>query len=509
MNERSSESVGTFCLVLHSHLPWVAHHGNWPVGEEWLYQAWAESYVPVVEVLDRLAQQGHRNLLTLGVTPVLAAQLDDAYCLEQFRTWLGFWQQRASHFVSQSDTDTRPVAVHELQLANHRAQLADTRWRHGAAPVFRSLADAGTIELLGGPAAHGFQPLLDDPVATFALNAGLDDARIRLGREPAGIWAPECGYRPGLEHLYAEAGVTHFMVDGPTLRHVGRDHADAWTVGDTGVVAFGRDLEVSYRVWSPRRGYPGGPFYRDFHAFNHEFGIRDRRVTSTRTPNHEKAPYDPDAGLHAVEADAQDFVDTVVRRLRQLSSERGRPGLVVAAYDTELFGHWWHEGPVWLERILQLLPEAGVNVTTLQGAIESGAVAGRVDPENGSWGSNKDWSVWNGEAVTDLVADNDQLQRDWRKLVADHASTGRDTALDQLARDALMALSSDWAFMVTKDSAADYARERHRHHHESFRRLARAIETNSGETAHIVATQRAIDGPFGWLDGRTLNHAIG
>ncbi len=512
------EDVGTFCLVLHSHLPWLAHHGSWPVGEEWLYQSWASSYIPVMEVLNRLASEGRRDLVTLGVTPVLAAQLDDPHCLREFHTWLGFWQERAGELAGYNNEELSELGSYEAAIARRTTESFERDWAHGGSAVLRPLVDAGAVELLGGPATHAFQPLLDDDIAGFALRAGLDDAALRFGSKPTGIWAPECGYRPGLEDIYADAGVEHFLVDGPTLRRVGKSTADAWTIGDSDVIAFGRDLEVTYRVWSPRRGYPGGSWYRDFHAFHHGTGIRQARVTSTKTPEADKAVYNPQAAVPAISRDADDFVAVVRNRLVDVAQERGgRPGVVVAAYDTELFGHWWHEGPAWLEQVLRRLPEAGVRVSTVSDATNRGAVAGHAHIENSSWGSNKDWSVWAGEAVAGMVAENDDLQRRWQKLASNARTSAcgahtRDPALDQLARDALLALSSDWAFMVTKDSAAEYARGRHREHHAQFNALASALEaaydgdaTSAGIAANRAAQQRTANGPFGHLDGRLVN----
>ncbi|MEI6623722.1 MAG: 1,4-alpha-glucan branching protein domain-containing protein [Actinomycetes bacterium] len=514
---KSSQRVGSFALVLHSHLPWLAHHGSWPVGEEWLYQSWATSYVPVFDVLARLASEGRRDLVTLGMTPVLAAQLDDPYCAEAFHTWLGFWAERAHQLAGHHDGLSQGVGSYEALVARRTAESFESTWSAGGSAAIRPLIDAGAIELLGGPAAHPFQPLLDEQVAAFSLRTGLDDAELRIGHRPTGIWAPECGYRPGLEDLYQRAGVTHFLVDGPTLLHVGASPADAWTIGDSDVVAVGRDLEVTYRVWSPRRGYPGGPWYRDFHTFDHDTGIRTKRVTSTRTESADKALYDPAAAAAAVDRDADDFVTVVRDRLVDLAGARdGREALVVAAYDTELFGHWWHEGPAWLEAVLRRLPEAGVNVTTVSKAIADGAVAGAAHPQNGSWGSGKDWSVWAGDQVGTIVADNDDLQRRWRKVASAATSgpdaiTTADAALNQLARDGLLALSSDWAFMVTKDSAAQYALDRHRGHHSDFHRLAALVEAaldgdlNARRAAATLAqVQGGANRPFGHINGRLL-----
>ena len=152
----------------------------------------------------------------------------------------------------------------------------ETHWQHGGSPQIRSLIDSGVIELLGGPLAHPFQPLLDPRLRRFSLREGLADAHSRWRYDPAGIWAPECAFTPGMEREYAAAGVRHFMVDGPSLHG---DTALGRPVGDTDVVAFGRDLSVSYRVWSPKSGYPGHAAYRDFHTYDHETGLKPSRVT--------------------------------------------------------------------------------------------------------------------------------------------------------------------------------------------------------------------------------------
>ncbi|MFL6138112.1 MAG: 1,4-alpha-glucan branching protein domain-containing protein [Frankiaceae bacterium] len=515
-----ADRVGSCCFVLHAHLPWLAHAGAWPVGEEWLHQAWAGAYLPVVDVLDRLAAEGRRDLLTLGVTPVLAAQLDDPYCLRELHTWLGFWQVRAEGLADRREPHLRALGGYEFRLATRALAAFESRWASGATPVLRELADAGAVELLGGPATHPFQPLLDEPVAGFQLATGLDDGALRLGRRPEGIWAPECGYRPGLEAMYAGAGVRRFLADGPTLI-AGAPHADerldavatadAWTVGDSDVVVLGRDLDVTYRVWSPRRGYPGGPAYRDFHALDHPSGFRPARVTGLGVPPERKAPYEPAAALAAVRADAEDFAGVVRRRLLDVAAARGRPGLVVVAYDAELFGHWWHEGPVWLEAVLRLLPEVGVRVTTLRAAVADGAVAGRVDLPPGSWGSGKDWRVWDGPAVAGLAADSTRVQRRLLDVVGRALLPGagdrreRRPDLDQLAREALLVTSSDWAFMVTKDSAAGYARDRAAGHAAGFDRLADLVERGDRAAAlREAAALRAVDGPFGHLDARRI-----
>ncbi|TFV60348.1 glycoside hydrolase family 57 protein [Mycobacterium sp. PS03-16] len=511
---------GLFTLVLHTHLPWLAHHGRWPVGEEWLYQSWSASYLPLMRMLRTLAAEGRGHLLTLGMTPVVTAQLDDPYCLAGMHHWLANWRLRALEAATlRASTDTTPAcAPAALRVFGQREEAeADralddfaTLWRHGGSPLLRELVDAGTVELLGGPLAHPFQPLLHPRLREFALREGLADARQRYGAAPRGIWAPECAYAPGLETDYAAAGVGHFMVDGPSLHG---DTALGRPVGDSDVVAFGRDLAVSYRVWSPKSGYPGHAAYRDFHTYDHLTGLKPARVTGRNVPSSDKAPYDPQRADAAVDAHVADFVAMVRRRLRDESARIGRPAHVVAAFDTELFGHWWFEGPTWLARVLRALPEAGVRVGTLTDALTDDFVGAPVQLPPSSWGSGKDWQVWAGDQVADLVTLNsevvDTALSTVDKALTQHAALGaptpRDAIADQILRETLLTVSSDWPFMVSKDSAADYARYRAHLHAHATREIADALA--AGRRAHaqrLADGWNRADGLFGALDARRL-----
>ncbi|MBS4726992.1 glycoside hydrolase family 57 protein [Mycobacterium sp. SM1] len=513
---------GLFTLVLHTHLPWLAHHGRWPVGEEWLYQSWSAAYLPLLRLLRRLAGEGRRGVITLGMTPVVTAQLDDPYCLEGMHHWLGNWRLRAteaaglrSGYPSDPPSACSPEAlrlfgIRECIEADRAIDDFAVWWRHGASPLLRGLVDAGTVELLGGPLAHPFQPLLAPRLREFALREGLADAQLRLGRAPAGIWAPECAYAPGMEHDYAAGGVSHFIVDGPALHG---DTALGRPVGDTGVIAFGRDLQVSYRVWSPKSGYPGHGAYRDFHTYDHRTGLKPARVTGRNIPPHAKAPYDPERAARAVGAHVADFVDVVRNRLSAESQRIGRPAHVVAAFDTELFGHWWYEGPMWLEQVLRALPAAGVRVGTLTDAIAGGFIGAPVELPPSSWGSGKDWRVWTGDKVADLVQLNAEvvdtaLTAVDKALAHPAAPAGpapRDRIADQILRETLLTVSSDWPFMVSKESAADYARYRAHLHAHATREIADALASGHRQTAQRLADgwNRA-DGLFGALDARRL-----
>ncbi|MGV0600829.1 glycoside hydrolase family 57 protein, partial [Mycolicibacterium pulveris] len=405
----------------------------------------------------------------------------------------------------------RQFGIRELAETERAIDDFEALWAHGGSPLLRELIDAETIELLGGPLAHPFQPLLHPRLREFALREGLADASLRFAHTPRGIWAPECAYAPGMENDYAAAGVGHFMVDGPSLHG---DTALGRPVAGSDVVAFGRDLQVSYRVWSPKSGYPGHSAYRDFHTYDHTTGLKSARVTGRHVAAEDKAPYDPQRADHAIDHHVADFVDVVRRRLVDESERIGRPAHVIAAFDTELFGHWWYEGPTWLQRVLRALPQAGVRVGTLSDAIADGFVGSAVELPPSSWGSGKDWHVWAGEKVSDLVQLNNEvvdtaLSTVDKALGETNASVGaptpRNFVADQILRETLLTVSSDWPFMVSKDSAADYARYRAHLHAHATREIADAMASGRQDHAQRLAEgwNRA-DGLFGALDARRL-----
>lgn len=517
---------GMFSLVLHTHLPWFVHHGEWPVGEELLYQAWGASYIPVVEQLLHLAQDGYRDVITLGITPIAAAQLDDPHCISGMRDWLANWQMRAT--VAQHATfpecgenglvettppltmsDIRDMGQRESSIAQWTLDRFEQHWSAGGSPVLRHLSETGVAEILGGPLAHPFQPLLTRPLRRFMLHAGLQDSTLRRALRPTGLWAPECAYTPGMEEDYAAAGITHFMVDGPSFKG---DTALGRPVRTSPVVAFARDLTVSYRVWSPKAGYPGHADYRDFHTFHHPTGFKPSRVTGKKVEPSRKRPYDPRRAMERLDHDVTDFVDTVVSRLQSETNRIGRPAHVVAAFDTELFGHWWYEGPLWLGEVIRRLQEAGVTLGSLNTALEAGYVGEPVELEDCSWGSGKDWRVWEGPAVADIVNLNESLQRELRDFIMTVVPSRktspvrpRNLVADQVLQEAALALQSDWAFLISKDTAADYARQRAFLHAHAMRELiACYYAADDAATQQLCRNWRAADGPFPQLDARLL-----
>jgi 1,4-alpha-glucan branching enzyme len=500
-------------FVLHSHLPWLRRNGTYPVGEEWLFQTWSESYLPLLEVLERLAEEGHRELLSLGMTPILVEQMDDPYLLREFHGWLGRRLVDLEYTVARygGADGHRLGAVWGEHWRRQRGLLAQVESRFlasGLTAPFRALAEQGVIELLGGPATHPYLALMDDPTLIRGqIDNGLAVHERAFGRRPRGVWTPECAYRPagavadptlppaslapdgtprlrsssvvlpGLEDFWQDAGVGHLVLDGPTLaRAAGAPDRD-WTatggsavpvgdpldvldrpvlIGGSEVAAFGRNLAVSYAVWNPFGGYPADPWYRDFHRVDLEGGFKSWRVTDRE--RWDKEPYAQEAARERAVAHAEHFVGL----LRTHLGPRDDDAVVLAAYDTELFGHWWFEGPIWLEAVLRGLAAAtDLRATTMAGYLERHPPARALDLPESSWGWGKGHAAWVSDATRWIWGAIRDAEARFRALPP---GPERDAAWRQLT----LLQASDWPFMITRDQSTQYAVERVRAHIDRF-----------------------------------------
>jgi len=355
--------VGVFALVLHTHLPYVRRNGVWPSGEDFFHQAATESYLPLLETLERIGDGAAEPLLTVGITPLIAHQMQDPYMLRELTLYLGRYDLRAWWQVANYDgvytEEFKDIAAFYARFARRQLARLDGM-RDGMAGAFGDLERAGVIEIAGGPASHPVLPEIGEPSLLRAQVAhGIAEHERTFGRRPRGMWMPECAYRPGLgvEELLGSSGISHVVVDGPTMLH-SAGPGSTFTprlIGGSAVAAFARNLDVTYRVWSPTGGYPGDKWYREYHAYDMTAGFKNWRVTSKRTPIVGKKPYEPARALERVARDAEDFVELLDTSLTEHRERTGNEGVVVACYDTELFGHWWFEGPAWLESVYGLL----------------------------------------------------------------------------------------------------------------------------------------------------------
>jgi 1,4-alpha-glucan branching enzyme len=439
----SERTAGDLAIVLHSHMPYVEGFGTYPFGEEWLFDAVIRSYLPVLEVA---------RDLTMTVTPVLADQLEDRAAAERLRRFLVEWRIGAAEAdLAQVPEECRAACEGERERYQHALELLDAAGGDPLAPFQRAAAE-GRVALAASSATHAVLPLLATRQGMrLQLDAGIRSQRRRFGWD-GGFWLPECAYVPGLEWRLAEEGVRWFCVD----QSADTDPLDALAPVRTeaGPVALPIDWEAIAWLWS-LDGYPSAPEHAQF-AGKSLRGIRIWRVGG--------GAYDPAAAAAAARRQAQEFLAATAQRLRTYAEERGRRGLLVFAIDTELLGHWWSEGPIWLRAVLDGAEAAGIRLLTVPQALAEHEPVERPLRAS-SWGEEKDLRTWDSPPVADLAWGARRLELRLLRAVSGGLRGGR---LERAARELLAAQSSDWAFLDQRKQAGDYAYRRATDHSQAM-----------------------------------------
>jgi 1,4-alpha-glucan branching enzyme len=428
--------VGDLALVLHSHMPYVEGFGTYPFGEEWLFDAVARSYLPVLEQA--------RNL-TVSLSPVLADQLEAPGVAERMETFLRRYRLAAAERdAAEAPAELRAGARAEVERYRRALERLESLGGDVLAG-FRSAEAERNLALIPSAATHAVLPL----VATTAgcrlqIDAGLRSHGRRFG-QAAGFWLPECAYRPGIEPLLAERGVRFFCADQSA--HEPPEASLAPVRAAESLVAFTLDWGAVELVWS-ERGYPSDPSYSEYHRLS---------MGGTRLWAIGGGGYDPAAAAARARDHAGEFCAAIRARLARFRERRGRAGLVTVAMDTELLGHWWSEGPVWLADVVRQAPDHGIRLVTLAEALE------RHEPEDrplreSTWGEGKDLRTWDSPGVSDLAWGPRRLEL--RLLAAVHAGTLPDGAGERGARELLALQASDWAFLDRRGQAGDYPYQR-------------------------------------------------
>jgi 1,4-alpha-glucan branching enzyme len=511
-------------VMLHSHLPYVLHHGRWPHGSDWICEAAIDSYLPLLEMLRDLDAGNVAAPLTVSLTPVLANQLAHP----AFAAELGaYFDQRLAA------CDEAAASLHN-GADDHLASLVDF-WRSrlvrlrllfheigGNIPgEFRRLQDGERIEVATSAATHAFLPLLGrDESIRLQLALGAREHRRVFGSTASGCWLPECAYRPagewrplagvparhrtGLETHVAAAGFRYVVADthmaragsplgvygelfGGEAEHVAGDGRpfvasnSPYTtyrihdVADHALAALVRDPRSSMQVWSRHGGYPGAAPYLEFHKIRWPGGLRLWRVSAPGSGLGDKEPYDPLAARHAAAAHAGHFLGLLDR----IAGEHAVSGgdVIVAPFDTELFGHWWFEGPDFLREVYARLPSCrGLRASTAAGHLDARMPRQALRLAPGSWGRDGDFSMWlNARVEWTWPVIWDIEDRFWslapRALAEPHAHA----VLAQVAREMLLLQSSDWQFIMSTGEVEDYAIRRFNGHAADAARLMDAL----------------------------------
>jgi 1,4-alpha-glucan branching enzyme len=512
--------LGYLCLVLHAHLPFVRHpeYDDF-LEEDWLYEAITETYIPLLDHFDRLERDGVDWRLTMSVTPTLAAMLSDPLLQYRYVRHLDNLIALAGKEIERTRwmPEYHPLAEMYHQRFTRCRDVFVTQYGNNLLNGFRRFFDSGKLELITCGATHGFLPLMNinSNACRAQIEIGAREFERHFGRRPRGIWLPECGYIEGVEALLRDAGIKYFFTDTHAVLFASpRPRYGVYApilCPNSGVAVLARDTESSKQVWSAIEGYPGDYNYRDFYRdvgfdLDYEYlrphlhhsgirsllGIKYHKITG-RTDH--KLPYEPKVALEKAAEHAGNFMFNREKQVEWLSgSMDGRPALIVAPYDAELFGHWWFEGPDWINFLLRKMhyDQQTIKTITIPEYLETHPTIQVSQPTLSSWGYKGYCEVW-------LEGSNDWIYRHLHEAADRMVDLARDNldpaplrrrSLNQAARELLLAQSSDWAFILKTGTMVEYARERTRIHILNFLHLHDQIKKNEIDEPWLAQIER-------------------
>lgn len=557
----NSEPIGAFALVLHSHIPFVRKAGGWPFGEEWLYEGLMETYIPLLDILYDLLEEGIKAKFVVSITPVLLEQLNDPYLLSRFEEFMDKEIGRAENdmlkFSSRGEYDYERLSVFYKKLFTQVKRNYYERYQRNIVGAFRKLQEENCIEIITSAATHGYLPLLKRDSSIYAqIKLGIETYRKYFGKRPRGFWLPECGYRPeyylsvdhdlrgekdrkyykpSLDEFLVEQGIEYFICDNYAIEGM-ESYAAEKRIGPygevkapkveddkkksgtsflpyflrSGCVVFPRNKETGLQVWSGEWGYPGDGNYREFHKKDSDSGLQYWRITDRKVDLGLKEIYVPENTLLRINENADHFNHLVDSLLTNFRTKNGRFGIIVSPYDTELFGHWWLEGISWLKEVIKkmyLNPQ--FKVMTLSEYLDRYGAEEVVDLPESSWGNGGKHYVWynsDTEWFWPYIYEAENLMEEAVKKFTHSEGLVRGI-LNQAGRELLLLQSSDWTFLVTTGQAKEYATQRFLLHYQRFRNLINILgkgEFSSDEINYLQETEE-IDNLFIDLDFRTFS----
>ena len=519
---------GHLALILHAHLPFVRHpeHDKF-LEENWLFEAITETYLPLIQIMEGWQNDGMRFRLTISLSPPLCAMLQDPMLQDRYVHHLDGLIELAESEIHRTHWD---AAFRELAwMYHHRfTRLRETYFDYGRnlAGAFRRFQEDGLLEIATCAATHALLPLLagDPPSLRAQIMVARDSHRACFGRDPRGIWLPECAYDEGIADRLQEANIRWFVTETHGLLHAKprpRYGVFAPVFTPNGVAAFGRDFESAHQVWSKQQGYPGDFRYRDFYrdigfdldldyvkpylpaTGRHGFtGIKYHRITG---PTMDKQIYDRAAALHAADEHAAHFLGARVEQFCKLSAIMDRPPIVVSPYDAELFGHWWYEGPEFLNLFVRkaYYDQQAFTFITPGEYLRRYPTQQVAAPAASSWGEEGYWRVWLNES-NEWIYPHLRVAQSRMTELAERFSAAKgvtERALRQAGRELLLAQSSDWPFILRTGTSPDYAARRVKDHLSRFLELHRQLIADEIDEPWLTQIEQS-DNIFPTLDCR-------
>ncbi|MCB9640013.1 MAG: DUF1957 domain-containing protein [Myxococcales bacterium] len=498
--------IGYLSIVLHAHLPFV-RHPEYPdfLEEDWLYEAITETYIPLLQMMERLERERVPFALTMSMTPPLCEMLSDKLLQERYVARLERLldlAERQAH--ANKGTRFQDAAHHAYQDLKSVHEDYTVRWKHDLIGAFARLQKESGLTIVTCPATHGYLPLMATDEARHAqLQIGVQNYTRHFGRAPRGIWLSECAYAPGMEKLLKDVGLQYYFMESHGLLHATpapRFGTARPICTPAGVMAFGRDQECSHQVWSAEEGYPGDPLYREFYrdlgydlpeselgecrhpdGIRRNLGIKYHRITG-KVDLSKKEPYVPAWARERAAAHAGDFLRNRLKQCRNLRAAYGVTPHLTAPYDAELFGHWWFEGPLFLEFLFRkaAFDQDEIKLITPEDYLQTEQTHQVVQPALSSWGANGYYGVWlnhtNEWIYPHLHHAEEQMVQLTRRFA--EPTTIQRRVLNQMARELVLAQASDWAFIMTMQTTVPYAEKRTREHITRFHALAEQLKRN-------------------------------
>jgi 1,4-alpha-glucan branching enzyme len=509
----SSQIKGFWMPVLHAHLPFVKHpEHDYFLEEHWLFEAISESYIPLLMNMNKMIDEDIDFRLTVSISPSLLEMFNDEHLMEKYLQYLDRLIDLSSKEVDRLKNDKKFGRLARF----YRKRYSDVKsffikfLNGNVLNGFRHFRDKGNIEVLTCCATHGMLPLLNPNKRTVEAQVSIafDSHEKFLGHSPEGMWIPECAYYEGLDAILKQYGIRFFFLDTSGLMKgepAPRYGVYAPVYTEKGVAVFGRDPLSSKQVWSGHEGYPGDVHYRDFYrdaGFDLDFeyikpyispdgvrvftGIKYYRVTG-KTDH--KRPYEPGKAFNKAREHAGHFYLERKKQVEALGAHMDRLPVVLSPYDAELFGHWWFEGPDFLYHLFhEMEQQKDLQVITPSEYLDLYPQNQVISPSPTSWGYNGYYESW-------LNDENDWMYRHLHRMADTlenlantfyHETDSVQTRLlNQLARELLLAQSSDWAFLVATKTAREYAEKRTREHISNFYLLHDGLLSNNIDTSFL------------------------
>lgn len=530
MLSNASDPGGYLCLMLHAHLPFVRHpEHDYVMEENWLFEAITETYIPLLSVFENLLDDNVPFRVTMSMTPPLCTMLTDPLLQERYVRHIERLIDLAEKEIVRTAGDPKVNATARMYLDRFelcRAVFVDIHDCNLVA-AFSDLQKKGVLEIVTCGATHGYLPNMQvNPKAVRAqIQVAANSYRSFFDTSPVGIWLPECGYFPGVEKYLEECGIRYFFTDTHGILFAEpRPRYGVYApviCRDSPVSAFGRDIESSKSVWSSKIGYPGDPDYREFYrdiGFDLDMdyiapyidpigirintGLKYYRITGA---GKHKEPYDHRNALDKATEHAGNFMSNREKQIDYLSSLMDRPPIIVAPYDAELFGHWWYEGPDWINFLIRKIAfeQDKITLATPSDYLRHHPRNQICTPSFSSWGAGGYSHVWLDQSNDWIYRHLHEMERRMSQC-AEHYAYAEGTArrvLNQMARELLLAEASDWAFIMKTGTMVQYAVRRTQEHVANFNRLHEDL-TNNSLDENFVSLLESHDSIFPEIDFR-------